>query len=128
MFKSKGDELKWMITIYIVAFILITIISVTRLIFGKISFLEGGSNIYFGIKNIWGYLHFILYTVLGYKCGIELLPLILFISISWDLSEWLLDKITKGIINASGPKDTFIDMNGYLFGLWLYYLKYGVVK
>jgi len=116
-----SPELKWMITIYIVAFIFMIIVALCRMKWewAKKNMYETDSGSFFGIKNIWGWVHFILYTLLGYKCGIDLLPLAILGSLVWDSMEYIVDNTTTGIIEHSGMIDIFIDITGYGLGSYL---------
>tara|TARA_A100001015_G_C14668249_1_gene585805 strand:- start:168 stop:512 length:345 start_codon:yes stop_codon:yes gene_type:complete len=111
-----------MIVIYLFAFIFIIIGALIRMNsdIGEGVF-DGGDDIFFGIKDIWGYIHLALYTVLGYVGGIELFPLALLVSIVWEASETLLAHVSDDIINGNGALDTLIDMSGYLLGSYLNY-------
>ena len=115
-----SPELKWMIAIYVVAFIFINIGVIIRMNTDYAEgILDGGDKIFFGLKNIWGYVHLALYTFLGYKCGIDLFPIAFVVSILWDCYESLLQDITNDIIRSDGAMDTFIEYGW----LWVRYIS-----
>ena len=78
---------------------------------------------FFGIKGVWGYIHLILYIILGYNCGLNLFPFAMTTSILWETFEALVENATNGIIKTGGALDVSIDMTGYVIGSYWYLLK-----
>ena len=117
------SDLKWMISIYIFAFIFVAIGSTIRYNtdFGE-GILDSEDKVFFGVKNIWGYLHLLLYSLLGYKCGLRLLPVAFIVSILFEETEMSLQDVSNNVVKGNPGVDTFIDMTGYLGGVYIKYL------
>ena len=108
----------YFIAIYICAFIFVLIIGASR-VFGKnIDDYMPQGNIFYGIKSYWGYVHILLYTILGYTFGLKYAPASFVVSNVFEILENVGE--TLDLPHRSGIGiDTMIDMSGYLLGCYL---------
>ena len=75
-------------------------------------------NVFYGIKTYWGYLHILLYTILGYYTGIDYAPEAFVMSNLFELTEYGINKYLFPIHVGIGL-DTMVDMSGYLLGTYI---------
>ncbi len=123
-------KVHWMLIIYGISLFLIIIISGLRLgiDWKHKTLLAAELKSFFYIKSFWGWVHLILYSFLGYFCGIELLPAAFIISVVFERLELMLQEITGNIIRPGGALDTCIDMTGYALGMYLRFVtSYSIV-